>query len=369
MKQFELLSTKFKLNRRLVLIILIIIVSALFIMKITSIPNDIVPDVLPNELFVINPNEQRIHCIVSVRQPSGRLGNRMFMFASAYGLARLHSCYLYIAPERIRELNEVFIFNLSSLPISSSTLHLNTGKNLTSMNRTTMNVVCRYLPELTRPNAIAPGTIFELTGYWQSYLHFAKYGDELREHIFVATQSVLVKVSKLFVDLYQQKFNVTPQFSSDDHRLLKKQLAQSNLTTWIGIHVRRSDFVSLGFSSNNEYLVSAIKYYISLYPNAHFLVATDDKPYCKNLFRNQLITFFTPKSFSPGDDLIALSVCQHSIVTGGTFGWWAAYLTNGQVMYDKVYPSGCERREYYYPPWFMIDGKVRAGKNSEYVLK
>jgi hypothetical protein len=38
-------------------------------------------------------------------------------------------------------------------------------------------------------------------------------------------------------------------------------------------------------------------------------------------------------------------------------------------MYDKVYPSGCERREYYYPPWFMIDGKVRAGKNSEYVLK
>jgi galactoside 2-L-fucosyltransferase 1/2 len=112
-----------------------------------------------------------------------------------------------------------------------------------------------------------------------------------------------------------------------------------------------------------------MKYYTSLYPNAHFLVATDDKPYCINLFRNYSNIYFTPQSFSPGHDLIALSVCQHSIVTGGTFSWWSAYLTNGQVVHDKVYPSGCERREYYYPPWFMIDGKVRARANSDYVLR
>ncbi|CAF4438234.1 unnamed protein product, partial [Rotaria magnacalcarata] len=60
--------------------------------------------------------------------------------------------------------------------------------------------------------------------------------------------------------------------------------------------------------------------------------------------------------------------CEHSIVTGGTFGWWTAYLTNGHVIHDKVYPSGCERREYYYPPWFMIPGNVRAQKYSNYTL-
>ena len=184
----------------------------------------------------------------------------------------------------------------------------------------------------------------------------------------MAKQSILLKISKLFVDIHQQKFGVKSQFSSDNHQLLKKQIAQLNFTTWIGIHVRRSDFKGLQFASSDEYLFSAINYYTSLYPNAHFLVASDDKPYCKNLFRNYSNIFVTPASFSSGYDLIALSVCQHSIITGGTFSWWSAYLTNGQVMHDKVYPSGCERREYYYPPWFMIDGNVRAGKNSSYVL-
>lgn len=69
-----------------------------------------------------------------------------------------------------------------------------------------------------------------------------------------------------------------------------------------------------------------------------------------------------------GDDLVALSLCEHSIITGGTFGWWAAYLAYGNVIHDKVYPSLCERREYYYPPWFFIDGKIRPFPNSNYTL-
>ena len=90
--------------------------------------------------------------------------------------------------------------------------------------------------------------------------------------------------------------------------------------------------------------------------------------YCRKLFRNQLNVFLTPDSFSVGDDLIALSLCEHSIITGGTFGWWTAFLANGQVMHDTVYPSGCERREFYYPPWFLIDGNVRAYINSNFSL-
>jgi galactoside 2-L-fucosyltransferase 1/2 len=338
-------------------------------METKFVLNRIVPSVPTNQSFGTNRHEQKIHCIVYVKHCLGRLGNQMFIFASGYGLARLHSCHLYVSPEIIREIKKVFIFKLSSSFLLSSILYLPNGQNLTSMNRTTRSVGCQYLPELTRPNAIPPGTIFELTGYWQSYLHFAKYGDELRERIFVATQSILGNVSKLFVDIYEEKFDVSSQFSSDNHQILKKQIAQSNSITWIGMHIRRSDFTGLSFSSSNEYLFSAINYYTSLYPNAHFLVATDDKPYCRNLFRNYSNIYFTPQSFSPGHDLIALSVCQHSIVTGGTFSWWAAYLTNGQVVHDKVYPSGCERREYYYPPWFLIDGKVRIGKNSDYVLR
>jgi galactoside 2-L-fucosyltransferase 1/2 len=74
-------------------------------------------------------------------------------------------------------------------------------------------------------------------------------------------------------------------------------------------------------ASSDEYVFNALEYYTTRYPNAHFIVASDDKSYCETLFRDRTNIFLTPSSFSPGDDLITLSLCQHSIITGGTFGW------------------------------------------------
>ncbi|CAF3033630.1 unnamed protein product [Rotaria sp. Silwood2] len=292
----------------------------------------------------------------------------MFIIASAYGLSRLHSCHLYLTPEIIDEMKEVFILDLSPLLISSTMFNsvvYNISKPIPIIVK---SAGCEYIPELTRPHALSSGYVFELQGYWQSYLHFSKYSDDIRERIFAGKKSVLEKVSKLFADLYEKMFGLKCQFSLENHQSFKKQLMNSNLTTWIGIHVRRTDFVSINFSSSNEYLFTAIKYYTSYYSNVHFIAASDDKPYCENLFRNRSNISITPQSFSMGDDLITLSLCEHSIITGGTFGWWAGYLANGQVLHDKIYPSGCERREQYYPPWYLIDGKVRAYRQGNYTL-
>ena len=35
-------------------------------------------------------------CLIIIRTADGAIGNRMFLFASAYGLARLHQCDLYV---------------------------------------------------------------------------------------------------------------------------------------------------------------------------------------------------------------------------------------------------------------------------------
>ncbi|CAF3663967.1 unnamed protein product [Rotaria socialis] len=294
-------------------------------------------------------------CIVYLEQISGRLGNKLFMVASAYGLARLHSCHLYLTPAIINEMKLVFIFDLSPVLISTNMLNSIINNTATPITRTMQSVGCQYVPELKRPNAISLGHIFELRGYWQSYLHFHKHSYELQNHIFVARQPVIEKVSKLFINIYEQQFNFRPQFSLDNHQLFKKQLAESKRTTWIGIHIqRRSHFFCVKYASSDEYLLSAIEYYRNLYSNVSFIVASDDRRYCRNLFRNQANVFLTPKSFSEADDLIALSFCQHSIVTGGTFGWWAAYLADGLVIHDKVYPSLCKQHEHYYPPWFLI---------------
>ncbi|CAF1667187.1 unnamed protein product, partial [Didymodactylos carnosus] len=95
------------------------------------------------------------------------------------------------------------------------------------------------------------------------------------------------------------------------------------------------------------------------YSNTLFLMTSDDKNYCNSMFGNMSNVIITPKSFSPELDLAALVVCQHTIVTSGSFGWWAAFLTNGDVVYDKANPapgSGLENdcpRISYYPPWYI----------------
>ncbi|CAF1376447.1 unnamed protein product [Rotaria sordida] len=366
MNQYNLQPTKCKAIRILFIIIIIIFLSLYIMIMKSALRSDFLS--LNHTYTLTTLHQQKVRCIVYVNDRLGRLGNRMFMIASAYGLARLHSCQLYLSPEIINEMNAIFILDLSPFLISSTMFNSTIHNNSKPMTKISKRISCQYIPELTRPNAISEGSIFELKGFWQSYLHFAKYNNDIRERLFVATSSVLKRVSKLFIDIYELKFNFKPQFSLETHQSFKKQLAQSNWTTWIGIHIRRTDFLPVNFSSADEYLFAAIDYYIRRYPNAHFVVASDDKSYCRNLFHNRSNIFLTPQSFSMGDDMITLSLCEHSIITGGTFGWWTGYLANGQVIHDKVYPSGCERREYYYPPWFLIDGKVRAHKNSESIL-
>jgi hypothetical protein len=288
----------------------------------------------------------------------------MFIIATGYALARLHSCHLCLSSLILEEMRSVFIFDLQSFLLPDSVLQSIMNNISNPMKKITKYVDCQYIPELTHPNAIPQGTIYEMDGYWQAYLHFANYSNELRENIFVATQSVLEKVSKFFIELYQQKLGFLPQFSLENHQLFKSQLAQSHKTTWIGIHDRRSDFVALHFTSSDEYLFNAIEYYTTRYSNAHFIVASDDKSYSKKLFRDRSNIFFTPPSFSSGDDLITLSLCQHSIITAGTFGWWSAYLANGEVVHDTVYSIPCEKDEHYYPPWFKTDVDIILYKHT-----
>ncbi|CAF4034825.1 unnamed protein product [Rotaria sp. Silwood2] len=114
--------------------------------------------------------QPKVQYIVYVKTRLGRLDNRMFMIASAYDLARLHFCHLDLSPLLISTI------------MCNSLIH-NTSKSITTIGKC---VVCQYLPEPTRSNAILPGHIFELRGYWQSYLHFAKYGEDIRGRIFAA---------------------------------------------------------------------------------------------------------------------------------------------------------------------------------------
>ena len=96
------------------------------------------------------------------------------------------------------------------------------------------------------------------------------------------------------------------------------------------------------------------------YQRVRFIVGSDDKSYCDKLFvkeKSLKRVFILPYYFSASDDLIALSLCHHSIVTGGTYGFWTAYLAGGEVIHDIKYQAVCARADYY-PPWFVLVGQT-----------
>lgn len=70
---------------------------------------------------------------------------------------------------------------------------------------------------------------------------------------------------------------------------------------------------------------------------------------------------FCPEGQSPGQDLAILSLCNHTVVSAGTFGWWAAWLANGTTVYFDNWPRNgtkldgkFDRRDYYPSHWVPI---------------
>lgn len=316
-------------------------------------------------------------CAVILRESDGRLGNRLFMFASAYGIARMHGCRLYIDEWIIDELSLLFEFDLTS---TITLQEINQLKNINSKYSE-----CAFFPEFLRYNSIK---YLELKGFWQAYGHFIKYEHELKVYLQI-NKNVITKIANFF----PVKPNPTQgirKFKTDNSKLLtilwtktqpsdfailnnttveqnhhemRKRIQNSNVT-WIGVHIRRKDFIKIfKAESSITYITDAMNYYENKFKNVFFAMVSDDKKYCKKHFANKENVIITPKSYSYREDFAILSFCQHSIITAGSFGWWAAFLAGGDVIHDvhfrfeRCVNCSCSE-EFYYPPWFLFPPKA-----------
>ncbi|CAF0734065.1 unnamed protein product [Adineta ricciae] len=305
-----------------------------------------------------NPCEQ-IRCSVILRASGGRLGNRMFMYASAYSLARTHNCRLYVNDSIIQELSE----NFQMKKIDERMWLSEEGyKSLNDVQRKLS--FCEFIPDLMRRDAFKH---IEIVGYWQSYLYFDAYREEIRE-IFSANPTVLANVIKYIGTLTKLTCPSCPPLKVATQKELRQRFQTQYNTTWIGIHIRRRDFRQLGYASDDAYIHNAMTYFRRryYYQKIRFLIASDEKPYYQHMFSKDIKlkkVFLLPRKFTPADDLTALTLCHHSIVTGGTYSFWSAYLTGGEVIHDIKYRITCRPSDYY-PPWFVLVG-TPIGKPSK----
>lgn len=147
----------------------------------------------------------------------------------------------------------------------------------------------------------------------------------------------------------------------------------------IAIHVRRGDFttslrIMQGFTvADAVYIKNAISYLRSKLDtnNIDFIIITNDIVWCtKNIKRERI--HFSPFSFSEeitnvGYDLALMRLCDHAIITGGTFGWMGAWFSGGTVVYYKDFIRNgslldryYSHEDYYPPTWIGIQGGPRT---------
>ncbi|XP_043195573.1 galactoside alpha-(1,2)-fucosyltransferase 2-like [Amphibalanus amphitrite] len=118
--------------------------------------------------------------------------------------------------------------------------------------------------------------------------------------------------------------------------------------TFIGVHVRRTDYSTWlarsvrGRVAGVSYLRRAVALMKSRHRNSLFVVVSDDPEWCRKNLRGlqRVVVAGDGVQNRPGADLALLAACNHTVVTHGTFGFWAAYLAGGEV----VAPTGYGRR-------------------------
>ena len=290
---------------------------------------NLVLDINEKLLGMVKEFNNQAHCDLSneeryivISQPLGRLGNLMFQFASVVGIAtKLHIRFVISPNHPILKFFAVDQFVLHRKPTNLIVIneHLWLRRTLSGDYKW----MCHNI---------------SIRGNLQNYKYFS--------HI----QKI---VRNMFV-FHSHKLRSAKEY------LLK---AAPYKHTKIGIHVRRGDFLQENLRQEGRvvasvnYIRKAMSFYRRRYRNVHFVVCSDDISWCKENIHSPDVTFSESKE--PITDMAILSLCDHSIITVGTFSWWAGFLSGGTVVYLNDYPvpgsylDHFAPRDVYYPPYWI----------------
>jgi len=138
-------------------------------------------------------------CLIIIRTADGQFGNRMFLFASAYGLARLHQCNLWVGHWIINDLRTAFLIN-----INQTKVQLTTDDSLV-VNRTDIYgrySACTLYSDLFQIPFNSTFSRYEMVGFYQAYGYFEKYKEEIA-YLFQFNQGVISRNVELVEELFK----------------------------------------------------------------------------------------------------------------------------------------------------------------------
>lgn len=261
----------------------------------------------------------------------GRLGNMMGQYATLYALSRANNQTPYVLPAMANHLRTYF--HLSAATIEEDDFAF-WNKRWSAVGLT--DWMQPHYRELRAP-------FIYLTGYPNSWTFYHHLHKEIRREF---------QFNDVIVQRTQEKLR-----SYGKHR---------TSSTFVGIHVRRGDYVTLmngvyrGVVAHSGFFVEAMEHFTSKYSDVVFVVVSDDIKWCqKNINSSRGNVFF--EANEPYEDMALMAQCNHSIITIGTFGYWGAYLAGGETVYlsnytlpDSPFLKVMHYDAFYLPEWIPI---------------
>jgi len=177
-----------------------------------------------------------------------------------------------------------------------------------------------FSPHMIQPLLPAERRGVKLWGFMQSWKYFSGYETLIREKLLMRHKVVSHAQAHL--------------------RNLADGLQD---LVYIGVHVRRGDqAVSRNILPSTPFFEKAFSYYRKLFVNrVMFVVVSDNPSWCKDqrVFggNDTRVIEGTDQTGSALQEFAMLSLCNHSIITIGTFGWWSAWLAGGNVIYNSEF--------------------------------
>ena len=277
------------------------------------------------DLDMIQPDIDKIipRYVVHVHK-RGQIGNLMFQTASTFGIAATLKYKTYI--EESHPLLTYFEMN----PFT----RIDLTNNVVLTEEECMDNAWRCRKEIYFHNVT-------VEGWLQSWKYFHHIAPTIRKHFTIKS------------------------FYRDQAKTFLKAIKIQNSTV-IGIHARRNDFGSFYLSrcgytmATPGYFHRAMQLYRREFKNVIFVVVSDSMMWCReNIVAIDVIySHFT----DPVTDLALMSMCDHMIISGGTFGFWGAWLAGGKVIYPKDWPRpgswldryGMIIDDFWLPDWIGI---------------
>jgi hypothetical protein len=251
--------------------------------------------------------------VITVRLTGG-LGNQLFQYAAARSLALKHNTCVRVDTTAYGswfssplERNRSFELTQLSLadpvvPTGAALAALQVKRTAASALRLTgLYASPRYFYETLwhfNPAVLALPDGAYLKGFFQSEKYFADIKDEIRREFRPRDPQAAIRVAERMRGLRRDR-------------------------PLVSLHIRRGDYLRFKRGEMLEPL-ERIRQTMALFSDSDFLVFSDDLDWCReNLAGPEVL--FSPFNTAL-DNLLAMTMCDHNIIAGSSFGWWGAWL-------------------------------------------